>query len=569
MNPIIKAQLDEFKNSNSGESLKDHEFFEVMSIYSIENGILGENIDPFSAHLKGDEFGVDGIAVLVQGELCVDSDQVESVLSVGKNHSSAFHFFQSKTSTSVDYGDVSKFLDGVYDFFAGPTLLKGTQIEDLALARDKVFASSARSNPELRCYFCTTGSGDVQEPVAKLIESNRDRLEQLNAFSSITIECLGAKSIQAGFRSATKSISQTISFSKSVALPTHSKVDQAYIGYVSADQVLGMILGPPDQNGVRHVNRSVFYDNVRDFNPDSEINKSILSDISSGEHDSFIFKNNGITVVAKSISRKNDDFRLDDFQIVNGCQTANILSLVAEDAAKITVPIRIISSSDPDFVSKIIVGTNKQNQVSDDQFWALLPFMKDLEVYCAAQSDEQKLFIERRENQYRDSHVERTRVIRPRDLMKVAVAMFYDQPNRAARDHRGIRKEYGSELFKEQHSIELYHVAALASYKFDYLVRTGRIERSRSLYKFYALCSLVREAFPKHSILNASKKDRDRICAKIITEVLDNDAFSSQVDAVSLKIERMLPDGQGRTREQLRDFIRTDGFRERFIASFS
>ncbi|MBS7689990.1 hypothetical protein I0E98_03590 [Pseudomonas lalucatii] len=92
MNPIIKAQLKEFMHANPGMHKDEAEAFETMSIFSVENGILGENIDPFKVHLKGSEFGVDGIAICIQGIICSDADEASSVLSTGKNHSTAFHF---------------------------------------------------------------------------------------------------------------------------------------------------------------------------------------------------------------------------------------------------------------------------------------------------------------------------------------------------------------------------------------------------------------------------------------------------------------------------------------------
>jgi hypothetical protein len=92
MNPIVKAQLKQFSKMHPNEKLNEPDLFEVMSIFSIENGVLGENIDPFRAHLKGSEFGIDGIAISIQGTLCVDSDDAEAVLSSGKNHTSEFHF---------------------------------------------------------------------------------------------------------------------------------------------------------------------------------------------------------------------------------------------------------------------------------------------------------------------------------------------------------------------------------------------------------------------------------------------------------------------------------------------
>ena len=97
MNPIVKAQLKTFKESNPNEVMSESDLFEVMSIFSLENGILGENIDPFRAHLKGVEFGIDGVAISIQGILCTDMDEAAAALSTGKNHTSDFHFFQGRS----------------------------------------------------------------------------------------------------------------------------------------------------------------------------------------------------------------------------------------------------------------------------------------------------------------------------------------------------------------------------------------------------------------------------------------------------------------------------------------
>jgi len=568
MNPIIKAQLKEFMHANPGMHKDEAEAFETMSIFSVENGILGENIDPFKVHLKGSEFGIDGLAICIQGTVCTDADEASSILSTGKNHSTAFHFFQSKTSDSFDYGNIAKFLDATYDFFTDLKLLSGDQINDLSAARELVFESATRSNPELRCYYCTTGSGQISQPIQALIDSNKKRIEELNIFSSIAIELLGAKDIQNGFRSATNSITATINFPKAITMPPHEKVDEAYIGYISADQILEIALSEEDSNGERHIIRSVFYDNVRDFNPESDINKSIITELRSGDHSSFVFKNNGITVVAKEVSRKGDSFTISDFQIVNGCQTTNILANVKEKAGNVMVPFRIIGSSDAEFVASIIIGTNKQNEVREDQFWALLPFMKDLEIYCSAQDGDAKILIERRENQYRDVTAERTRVMRTSDLMKVAAAMFFHQPHRAARDHRGIRKEFSAKIFLANHSVELYHAAALALYKFDYLLRTSKIDRSKSIYKFYVLFSISRDLWKDPTILSASPKSQKKFYKELLETILNSENLINHIEKVSTHIERMISESTPKNREQTRDYIRTDSFADQFSKTF-
>lgn len=558
MNPIVKAQLKTFKEMNSSERMNESEFFEVMSIFSLENGILGENIDPFDAHLRGSEFGIDGIAISIQGALCTDIDEAAETLALGKNHTSDFHFFQSKTSDSLDYGNISKFLDAVYDFFTSQKMVKGSQIESLLEVKDLIYETATRKNPSLRCYYCTTGSGQVSELIQQLINTNKTRLNELNIFDEIHIECVGAKTIQNGFRSATNSSSAKLNFQQSVTLPNHEKVDEAHIGFVPAKEILEIALGEPDQEGERHVNRSLFYDNVRDFNPDSEINKSIISELNKGDNKSFVFKNNGITVVSRSITRKSDTFTLEDYQIVNGCQTTNILAHARDKLEGVSVPLRLVGCNDADFVSSVIIGTNRQNEVREDQFWALLPFMKNLEEYCSSQVGDARIYIERRDNQYRDISVERTRILRPSDLMKVAAAMFFYQPHRAARDHRGIRKEFSSRIFLEDHNVELYHAAAFALYKFDYLVRTAKVERSRVIFRFYALYALARQYWTTPDILDAAPKSQKGVKNAVMGILNDNDSFTAHVEKVAGQLEKIISESNAVTREKIRDYIRTE-----------
>lgn len=566
MNPVVEAQLNQFKKANPDIFKSDSEYFEVLAIFAMENGLLGENIDPFDAHLRGDEFGVDGAAILVQGSLCRDTDDVAEVTAHGNNHSIEFHFFQSKTSEKMDYGDVSKFVDGVYDFFTGNKLLCGDQVADLVAAKNYIYSEPMKNNPVLRCYFCTTGSDRTSDAVGGLIEASKKRFEELNIFSSVEIAFVGAKQIQDGYRSATNSNSATLTFKNVLTLPPHESVDEAYMGYIQADNLLEIVLSPNDGDGNRIVNRAVFYDNVRDFNPDSEINNAIAADIKSGGSSSFVFKNNGVTVVAKSISRKSDVFSIEDYQIVNGCQTTNVLAENLAYAPNIFVPLRLIGSKNGDFISSIIIGTNKQNEVKADQFWALLPFMKDLEEYSQSRDPAQRIFIERRENQYRNTAIERARITKPSDLMKAAAAMFFYQPNRAARDYRGIRSEFRDRIFHPSHNVELYHLAAFASYKFSSLVRTSKIERARNIYKFYCLFAMIKKSWPTPNVLDANRKDQGRVVAET-HDLLNNETqLLGLVESVSLKLDSLV--GKDKTREQVRDAIRSDStfslFKEEF-----
>src|SRR5690606_24431845 len=138
-----------------------------------------------------------------------------------------------------------------------------------------------------------------------------------------------------------------------------------------------------------------------------------------------------------------------------------------------------------------------------------------------------RVYIERRDNQYRDISIERTRILRPSDLMKVAAAMFFFHPHRAARDHRGIRKEFSERIFSKDHDVELYHLAAFALYKFDYLVRSAKVDRSRVIFRFYILYALIRKHWKTPNLLEAPPKSQKKVRNAVIAILNDNDQFAT------------------------------------------
>lgn len=567
MNPVVKAQLAEFQGTNPVQGFKEQDYFEVYSLFAIANGILHESVDPFDLHLKGEEFGLDGVGVLVQGESCSDSDEVDAAMDGKKSLSVEFIFFQAKRSEKFDYGEISKFLDAVYGFFDDTMAGESDQLDDLLEAKKRVYAAPLRKNPVLRCFFATTGSYETVSRIEKLLEASRSRLDDLNLFEKVEIELVGAKSLQAAYRAATNLNAATFEFPKSQTMPDHPSVDQAYVGYVAADQLLALVYDKTSDD--QRIDSSVFFDNIRDFDEKSGINKQMLEQLQLGQANAFVFKNNGVTVVANTIIRTGDRFSLENFQVVNGCQTCNILFQAKEHVAGVFVPLRVIGCNDEAFIASIIIGTNKQNEVKDDQFWALKPFMKDLEDFCRQQPEAGKIFLERRENQYRNESVERTRIVKPSDVLKCVAAMFLFQPNRAARDYRGIRREFAGSVFQEAHSVEPYYLACFANYRFNFMVRNRRVNKDWKIYKYYALYALGADACNGADIFKMGKTTAKSVCDSIAITLSDEDSFVDHIERVCSIVERILEERGELSRAGIRDQLRLEKFGKEFIKEWN
>ncbi len=567
MNPVIKAQVTEFGSTEEMSSLPESELFELYSIYSILNGALGERVDASEAHLAGSEFGVDGVAILVQGRLISNAEEATQAIEGIRNPLIDFYFFQAKSGTSFDYGNMSKFFDSISGFFDDSMKDESDQLNDLMAAKDVLYGRIGRRNPGVHAYYACTGNYDAPGRIERLIGSTKSQWNDLNIFDpqAIMINMVGAKQLQRYYRAASSATETVIDFPRNVVLPTHGSVEEAYLGYLTAAEIVKMVgLSDEDTGEIEDINKAVFFDNVRDFDSDSKINAEIAETLARGEGDDFIFRNNGITVVAKTIDRTGDRFKIQDYQVVNGCQTSHIIFNNRSQAENVNIPFRLIGTKDDDFISSIIAGTNRQNPVREDQFWALRPFMKNFEEYCKSLDDDHKIYFERRENQYRGQKVERARVMQPSILMKAVAATILHQPNRSARDYRGIIAEYQEKLFLDEHDVRPYYASCYLNYRLDYLWRNRKLNSDSKIFKYYIMAGIAKNTYARNNLISQGKNEIEKF-HKLIIDLCDNEnALKNTAENVGILASKLLEDFDVSTRERLRDTIRS----ETFVASF-
>jgi hypothetical protein len=121
-------------------------------------------------------------------------------------------------------------------------------------------------------------------------------------------------------------------------VPEIAGVTQAYIGLLPASQFISILR---DEDG--EITKSIFYDNVHDWQDYNPVNTEIRATLASPAKAGFALMNNSITIIAKSLQTTGDKFNMEDFQIVNGCQTSHVLfdqRDQLDDSVKI--PLRLI-----------------------------------------------------------------------------------------------------------------------------------------------------------------------------------------------------------------------------------
>lgn len=159
-----------------------------------------------------------------------------------------------------------------------------------------------------------------------------------------------------------------------------------------AQDLQGLVCSIPASEIARLVNENpdgaVFDLNIRRFlGSRGAVNKDIQSTCTSIESSyEFWFLNNGITVVCDKVDPVTDPdnahVKLQNLQIVNGCQTATTIALAQKEgklAQDLRVLTRIYQTQDPALVDRIVLTTNNQNQISSRDLRANDPVQVDME----------------------------------------------------------------------------------------------------------------------------------------------------------------------------------------------
>ena len=234
-------------------------------------------------------------------------------------------------------------------------------------------------------------------------------------------------------------------------IPQISGVQEAYIGIVPCTEYLKLVC---DEDG--SLNRRLFFDNVRDFQGNNPVNLEIEATVNDvTRSDRFALLNNGVTVVARGVNKVGERFRLNDYQIVNGCQTTHILCSNRERLTPSTyLPLKLIITTDADVTNQVIQGTNRQTEVKLEAFESLAPFQKKLEeLYLAmGRNHEEPLYYERRSKQYHHLEIRHERIISLAAQVNCFLAMFLDEPHSTHRYYGELLNSYRNRLFRESHS---------------------------------------------------------------------------------------------------------------------
>jgi hypothetical protein len=265
MDLITTSLLSEFSAEFEIKALPEEDRFEMLAAYVTTKRHYTETFAPTDIVLGGNVQGIDAVAAIVNGVMINDIDSLNGLLATGIDYLEVvFVFVQAKRSPTFEAAQLGAFGFAVEQFFTPNSVLSSdpslaTMISVMRGIYDKS-SKFKRGNPSLKLYYVTTGRWN-EEPV---LEERRQRiasdLKNTGSFSDVEITPIGAPDIQKLYQQSRNAISRELVFLNRQDLPEILGVREAFVGFVPAKQFLPIIC---DDDG--EIVRSLFYDNVRDF----------------------------------------------------------------------------------------------------------------------------------------------------------------------------------------------------------------------------------------------------------------------------------------------------------------
>lgn len=540
MDRITASLITELLTNHELKSEGESKDFEKLANYTVVSNEYNKTFDIDSLSVgDGNDTGIDGIAIIVNGQLVETSDEVKDLLDKNNFLEIEYIFIQSKTSSSFESSQINSFIFGVQDFFSiKPRLVRNDDIKRFAEVSNYIFekAPNFRENPALKLYYVTTGKWVGDTNLKAVIDSGIDALEQTNLFENVAITPFGARELATAYRKTKESISSTITFANRITIPSIRGVSQAYIGLLPFKEFLKIVSGE-DENLL-----NVFEDNVRDFQGDNnDVNGGIASTLNDEGSEIFSVLNNGVTIVASSISPTGDQFTITDYQIVNGCQTSNVLynNRKGENIEKVFVPIKLIATADDEVKTRITLATNNQTPIKKEQLAALTQFQRSLEQYYKSFTGESRLYYERRAKQYSsDNSILKSRIITVPYQIKSFAAMFLDEPHNVTSFFGTLVRrlnEGKAKIFSDDHIHSPYYTSSFAYYKIEFFFKKGLIESSYKKVRFHILM-LFRILNARENLPELTSKRMDKYCGDLLSILNDDvkalEAFKKCIDVI-------------------------------------
>lgn len=380
----------------------------------IDRGIVG----------GGNDGGYDGIYIFLN-DVLVTGEDFEN-LSIERRSRVELHLIQAKNTLGIGEDLFLKWCDSFELLISGgesETKKYNSEIlEAFSLIKNILF-KSLENELEVKIYLWAVSLADVVHPnVQKSADRTRDKVKSLLPGNvQVEVKIVAAEQLYSlidrkpDLRKTLRGTKEPLCPDGESAIMTVALED--YYRFITLDD--------------GSLDKMLFEANIRDYQGNNLVNKSIESSLRGDKGIDFWWLNNGITIIADSITRGMQcDVCLENPRVVNGLQTSNTIfnyfsSRVINTVDGRKVLVKCIASSDQSVRSRVISATNKQTTIPSAYLRALDPIQLKIERYFS----ENGLHYDRRKSSCKNSG------IKPKDIITIPyfgqclIAVLLQQPD--------------------------------------------------------------------------------------------------------------------------------------------
>lgn len=537
MDIIVKKYFEKFCRQHQIATEDESSNFERFINYCILSTKNISSLDLSSIDTGGkDDCAIDGMAISINNKYISSLTELNDIKNFGMDLDVQFYFIQSKMSANFSGSEILNFGHGVLDLFK-PSGENNKRRNENIKEKYKMIESILKdfdyleSPPICNLYYVTTGKWVDDDNLKGNINKVKNDLNNTDLFSKVNFFPYDKDKIRSLYKSSKHQNSARFTLRDKLEIPYIEGIKEGYLALMPVKNIVNILL---DEENDR-LKKGIFNSNVRDFQglSDNRVNQDILETINSENRNQFGLLNNGITIVSESLKKSKGRYIIKNFQVVNGCQTSNVLF---KNRDKLTedmwVNVKLIVTDNSKIINSIVKATNNQTEVKEVQLYAMSEYQHLLEdFYQNYQFEEEKLYYERREGQYNsDPSVDDIKVISFEEQLKSFAAIFLEVPHESIRHYYKVVEEVEERIFIKGQKPIIYFTAAYVRYKLKILFNNGVIEKRYRNFRYHMMMIIKKIICKDKKMPQFNSKKMESYCERILNSLYDENEFNDLID---------------------------------------
>jgi hypothetical protein len=523
---VIASFIREFAEKNDLRDLPESQQFEHLLSFLLFRPSIHDRFSTGDVTTGPGETGVDGACVVLDGNLILTAEDAQQFLANKPSSSvvAEVGFFQAKLSQSFSREEILGFGGAVVETLTDqdvPTP-QDTYMVEVGRIYRALLANAAKldlARAVCRAYFCCLGEWKNQPHPAAAIQKLKNDIDKAQFFSTVHVDPVDRNGVRELWNDAMRAQEATLPTVARFPFPAMPGVDNAVVALVRAQDFVDKVIR--DKSG--KVRIGIFDQNVRDFEGISNpVNQKIRSTVSSPDtRRRFGIMNNGVTIVAKDMAPAADSYVLRNYQIINGCQTSNVLDRTRDELTEdVLLQVRLIQTAVSGILDDVVEATNSQTSVPPYQFVANCKLAVETQEFFRSYPEDpnHRLHFERRKSEFAEIGISNTRVVTIQDIARTFGSVFLEEPHLVASSPNQAFSVLRDRLFRDNDSPHMYYAAAFAHYRLVLLKLAGRLKIPQPRLYWHVLTAARRIAAGKLPS-NQSRKKQEKHCEAFLSRL--------------------------------------------------